>query len=179
MVVHQTELEGVLILEPAVHGDLRGHFLEAYNERTFAEIGIKERFVQDNQSRSRKGVLRGLHYQVSHAQAKLIRVLQGEVFDVVVDVRAGSPTFGKWTGIRLTAEGSKTIWIPKGFAHGFYTLSEFADVSYKVSDFYRPESEKTLLWSDPDVSIRWPLEGEPVLSEKDRSGHLLWTLREG
>ena len=178
MVVHQTELEGVLILEPAVHHDLRGHFLEAYNERAFAEIGIKERFVQDNQSRSRKGVLRGLHYQVRHAQAKLIRVLQGEVFDVVVDVRPDSPTFGKWTAITLTAEGCKAIWIPKGFAHGFYTLSEFADVSYKVSDFYRPDSERTLLWSDPDVSIQWPREGNPVLSEKDRCGHLLRTLRE-
>ena len=179
MVVQQTELEGVLILEPAVHSDLRGHFLEAYNERTFAEIGIKERFVQDNQSRSRKGVLRGLHYQVRRAQAKLIRVLQGEVFDVIVDVRPGSPTFGKWTGIRLTAERGKTVWIPKGFAHGFYTLSEFADVSYKVSDFYSPDSERTLLWSDPDVSIEWPLDGDPVLSEKDRSGHLLRTLGEG
>ena len=177
MVVHRTELEGVLVLEPTVHTDQRGYFAEAYNERAFAEIGITDRFVQDNVSRSKKGVLRGLHYQTENGQGKLIRVLHGEIFDVAVDLRAGSPTFGKWTGMRLTAEGLRTLWIPKGFAHGFYTLSASADVSYKVSDFFRPGSERTLIWSDAEVGIRWPLEGEPTLSDKDRAGHRLRELR--
>jgi len=173
MVVHRTNLEGVLVLEPAVHVDLRGFFLETYNEKEFAKAGITERFVQDNLSRSRKGVLRGLHYQVKKVQAKLIRVLRGEIFDVVVDVRPESQNFGKWTGVHLNDKEMKTIWIPRGFAHGFYTLSESADVSYKVSDFYSPENERTLLWNDPDVAIQWPLQGEPILSEKDRVGHAL------
>ena len=171
MVVHLTDLEGVLLFEPTVHRDARGYFLETYNERAFAEVGIAERFVQDNQSHSHRGVLRGLHYQVEKEQAKLIRVLQGTIFDVVVDLRKESKTFGKWTGVQLAAAEMKAIWIPRGFAHGFYTLSESAEVCYKVTNFYSPESERTLLWNDPQLGIRWPFEGDPLLSEKDRSGH--------
>jgi dTDP-4-dehydrorhamnose 3,5-epimerase len=173
MKVTETKISGVVVLEPTVFSDARGFFLEIYNERTFAELGIKEHFVQDNQSHSKKGVLRGLHYQHPHAQGKLVRVLQGEIFDVAVDLRPGSATFGKWVGERLSSANKKMIWIPKGCAHGFYILSETADVSYKVSDFWAPQFEKTLVWNDPQVGIAWPLEGEPILSEKDRAGHLL------
>jgi dTDP-4-dehydrorhamnose 3,5-epimerase len=176
MVVHLTDLEGVLLLEPTVHRDARGYFLETYNEKKFAEAGITERFLQDNQSHSGRGVLRGLHYQVENEQAKLIRVLRGKIFDVVVDLRRESKTFGKWAGMQLDAAEMKAIWIPRGFAHGFYTLSETAEVCYKVTNFYTPQSERTLLWNDPQLGIRWPLQGEPLLSEKDRSGHLLASL---
>jgi|SRR5579883_250749 dTDP-4-dehydrorhamnose 3,5-epimerase len=173
MLVHRTELEGVLLLEPEVHKDTRGFFLETYSERTFAEAGITERFVQDNQSHSIKGVLRGLHYQLEDPQAKLIRVLKGEIFDVVVDLRPKSRTFGKWISLTLNDGEHKALWIPKEFAHGFYVLSEFADVAYKVTAFYAAQKDRTLLWSDPDLAIRWPLLGAPILSEKDRAGHLL------
>jgi dTDP-4-dehydrorhamnose 3,5-epimerase len=176
MKVSETAIPGLLLLEPKVFADARGFFLEVYNERTFAPLGITERFVQDNQSHSKKCVLRGLHYQGEQAQGKLVRVLQGEVFDVAVDLRRGSPTFGKWVGDKLSSENKRMIWIPKGFAHGFYTLSETADVAYKVTDFWAPQFEKTLLWNDPELGIDWPLDGEPILSDKDRTGHFLQEL---
>jgi dTDP-4-dehydrorhamnose 3,5-epimerase len=171
MRIHPTELQGVVIIEPRVFSDARGYFLETYNAKTFAEAGITELFVQDNHSHSKRGVLRGLHYQLKHAQGKLIRVLLGEIFDVVVDIRPESSTYGKWSGFTLLATEQKMIWIPKGFAHGFYTLSETADIAYKVTAFYAAQHERTLLWNDPDVAIRWPLQGEPILSEKDKGGH--------
>lgn len=169
----QTELADVLLFEPRIFVDSRGFFLETYNERAFADLGISQRFVQDNQSHSKRGVLRGLHYQGQQPQGKLVRVLLGEIFDVAVDVRPGSPTFGKWTGALLSSENHRMIWIPAGYAHGFYTLSDTADVAYKVTDFYAPQHERTLLWNDPDVAIRWPLSGDPVLSDKDRAGNRL------
>jgi len=171
MKIQTTELLGVVVIEPQVFSDARGYFLETYNAMAFAEAGIAERFVQDNQSQSKKGVLRGLHYQVEQAQGKLVRVLRGEIFDVVVDLRTGSGTFGKWFGLSLSASEQRMLWIPKGFAHGFYTLSETAEVAYKVTEFYSPQNERTILWNDPDLAIRWPLEGEPILSEKDKTGH--------
>ena len=173
MLIHRTGLEGVLLLEPEVFSDARGIFLETYNEKVFAAAGIPDRFVQDNQSHSRQGVLRGLHYQVEKPQGKLIRVLQGEIYDVAVDIRPGSKSFGKWHGVRLNGTEPKMLWIPKEFAHGFYTLSESADVAYKVTEFYAPLLERTLRWDDPDLAIPWPLLGEPILSEKDRAGHSL------
>ena len=173
MQIIRTNIPDVLLLEPQVFSDARGYFLETYNERSFTQFGIAERFVQDNQSRSVKGVLRGLHYQLEHAQGKLVRVLSGEIFDVAVDLRPGSATYGKWTGERLSSTNNRMIWIPRGFAHGFYTLSETADVAYKVTDFWAPQHERTLLWNDPDVGIVWPFDGEPILSEKDRAGHTL------
>jgi dTDP-4-dehydrorhamnose 3,5-epimerase len=173
MEIIPTELPGVVLLQPRVFSDSRGFFLETHNERTFAGLGLDLRFVQDNQSHSKKNVLRGLHYQIEQAQGKLVRVLQGEIFDVAVDLRAGSATFGKWVGVTLSSSTNRMIWIPKGFAHGFYTSSETADVLYKVTDFYSPKHEQTLLWNDPDVAIRWPLTGEPLLSDKDRAGHSL------
>lgn len=167
------ELAGIVLVESQVHTDERGWFMEVFHERRFAQAGVTERFVQDNQSHSKQGVLRGLHYQVGKGQGKLIRVLQGEIFDVAVDIRPGSKTFGKWMGVRLTGTAPRMIWIPKGFAHGFYTVSETADVAYKVTEFYAPENDRTLLWNDPDVAVRWPFPGEPILSEKDRAGHSL------
>lgn len=173
MKVTQTSIPEVLVLEPKVFSDARGFFLEIYNERAFADFGIRERFVQDNQSHSKKGVLRGLHYQSQQAQGKLVRVLHGEIFDVAVDLRRESRTFGKWVGERISGENKKMVWIPKGFAHGFYSLSDSADVSYKVTAFWAPQFEKTLLWNDPEVAIQWPMDGKPILSDKDRAGHLL------
>ena len=170
MKIIQTEIPDVVVLEPRIFIDSRGFFLETYNERSFAAMGIAERFVQDNQSYSKQGVLRGLHFQVEQAQSKLVRVVAGEVFDVAVDLRRGSTTFGKWTGAQLSSTNHQMIWIPKGFAHGFYTLSETAEVAYKVTDFYAPQHERTLLWNDPDVSIQWPFKGEPILSGKDSAG---------
>ena len=170
MKIIQTEIPDVVVLEPRIFIDSRGFFLETYNERAFAAMGIAERFVQDNQSYSKQGVLRGLHFQVEQAQGKLVRVVAGEVFDVAVDLRRGSATFGKWTGAQLSSTNHQMIWIPKGFAHGFYTLSETAEVAYKVTDFYAPQHERTLLWNDPDVSIQWPFKGEPILSGKDSAG---------
>jgi dTDP-4-dehydrorhamnose 3,5-epimerase len=170
MKIIQTEIPDVVVLEPRIFTDSRGFFLEIYNERSFAALGIAERFVQDNQSYSKQGVLRGLHFQVQQAQGKLVRVVAGEVFDVAVDLRRRSATFGKWTGAQLSSTNHHMIWIPKGFAHGFYALSETAEVAYKVTDFYAPQHERTLLWNDPDVAIQWPLKGEPILSDKDRAG---------
>ena len=165
-----TGIPDVVVLEPQVYSDARGFFLETYNERTFTSLGLHGRFVQDNQSCSKQGVLRGLHFQVEQEQGKLVRVLAGEVFDVAVDLRKGSVTNGKWVGIKLSSTSHQLIWVPKGFAHGFYTLSETAEVLYKVTDFYSPEHERTLLWNDPDVAIAWPLSGEPILSQKDQMG---------
>jgi|HubBroStandDraft_1064217.scaffolds.fasta_scaffold215326_1 dTDP-4-dehydrorhamnose 3,5-epimerase len=171
MEVIQTDIPDVFLLQPRVFSDSRGFFLETYNKHTLAGLGIETEFVQDNQSHSLKNVLRGLHYQSQHAQGKLVRVLAGEIFDVAVDLRPNSPTRGKWVGIRLSSSSSRMIWIPKGFAHGFYTCSETADVLYKVTDFYAPKYERTLLWNDPEVGIEWPLAGEPILSDKDMAGH--------
>jgi len=173
MKIHSTGLKGVVVIEPEIFSDARGYFLETYNARAFAAAEIVEQFVQDNQSMSKRGVLRGLHYQQEKAQGKLIRVLAGEIFDVVVDLRPDSSTFGKWSGFNLSAREQKMVWIPKGFAHGFYTLSERAEISYKVTEFYVPRDERVLLWNDPVLAIRWPLEGEPILSEKDKKGHFL------
>ncbi len=174
MQVVRTEIPEVLLLEPKVFGDERGFFFEAYNRRAFREAtGLDVEFVQDNHSRSGRNVLRGLHYQIRQAQGKLVRVIAGEIWDVAVDLRRSSPTFGKWTGFALTAESKRTAWIPAGFAHGFLVVSESAEVLYKATDYYAPEHERTLLWSDPALGIRWPLRGEPVLAEKDRSGKRL------
>lgn len=166
----RTEVEGVLILEPKVFGDPRGFFMETYNEVTMAEVGITERFVQDNQSRSRQNVLRGLHYQVKQPQGKLVRAIMGEIFDVAVDLRRSSPTFGKWAAANLSADNKRMMWVPAGCAHGFLVISEYAEVLYKATDFYAPEDERTVHWDDKDLGIMWPLKGVPVLSEKDRKG---------
>lgn len=166
-----TPIDGVLVLEPKVFGDARGFFFESFNARDFAQAtGLNETFVQDNHSKSAKGVLRGLHYQTQHAQGKLVRVTQGAVFDVVVDIRKGSPTFGKWFGSELSAENNKQLWIPAGLAHGFLVTSESAEFLYKTTDYYHPEFERSLLWNDPTVGVEWPLhllQGEPQLAAKD------------
>jgi dTDP-4-dehydrorhamnose 3,5-epimerase len=166
------ELEGVLLIEPRVYGDARGYFLETWHERRYREAGIPGPFVQDNLSFSRRGAVRGLHFQNPSAQAKLVYVLEGEVFDVAVDLRRRSPTFGRWFGIRLSAENKRQLYIPVGFAHGFAVLSETALFAYKCTEFYAPEHEVTLLWNDPDLAIPWPVE-QPVLSEKDQRGRRL------
>lgn len=173
MNVLKTKIPDLLILEPKVFGDDRGFFLESYNQRTLRDIGIDRNFVQDNHSRSSHGVLRGLHYQLQQPQGKLIRVIAGAVWDVAVDIRRHSATFGQWAGVELSAENKKMFWMPEGFAHGFIVLSESAEVLYKASDFYAPAHERSLLWSDPDLNITWPLDGEPVLSAKDKAGSLL------
>jgi dTDP-4-dehydrorhamnose 3,5-epimerase len=170
MKVIETGLPGVLILEPRVFGDERGFFLESYNRQRFAELGLPTDFVQDNHSRSARNVLRGLHYQIRQPQGKLVRVVRGAVFDVAVDLRRSSPTFGRWEGIELSEDNRRMLWIPPGFAHGFLVLTEYADFLYKTTDFYAPEHERCLRWDDPEVGIAWPLEGEPVLSAKDRMG---------
>lgn len=177
MKIIPTEIPDVVVLEPVIHADSRGYFLETYNEQSFEAMGIAERFVQDNQSYSRYGVLRGLHFQLERPQGKLVRAVTGEIFDVAVDLRKESATFGKWAGTRLSSTNHQMIWIPKGFAHGFYTLSESAEVEYKVTDFYAPQHERTLLWNDPDVAIQWPLKGGPILSNKDRAGIRLKEIR--
>jgi dTDP-4-dehydrorhamnose 3,5-epimerase len=164
------DLADVFLLEPTIFGDERGHFFESFNERRFRDLtGVDARFVQDNQSRSARHVLRGLHYQVRQPQGKLVRVLSGSIFDVCVDLRRQSPTFGKWVGVTLTAEDRRAIWVPVGFAHGFLTLSEHADVFYKTTDYYAPEHERAIAWNDPALGIEWPLTAEPVLSGKDRN----------
>jgi dTDP-4-dehydrorhamnose 3,5-epimerase len=165
-----TELEGVFVLEPKVFGDARGFFLESYNERAMAEVGIRERFVQDNHSYSAHNVVRGLHYQIRHPQGKLVRVIAGEILDVVVDLRRTSRTFGKWAAIPLSGENNRMLWIPAGFAHGFRVVSDNAHVLYKTTDFYAPESERTLAWNDPELKIDWQLDGEPTVSSKDQRG---------
>jgi len=167
-----TLLSGVLVLEPRVFRDDRGFFLESYNQNVMRDLGIQESFVQDNHSCSAKTVIRGLHYQIGHPQGKLVRVIVGEVLDVAVDLRRSSPTFGKWHGERLTGESFKMIWIPPGFAHGFHVFSDNAHVLYKTTDFYRPESERTILWNDPDLKIDWQLAGRPIISTKDAQGKL-------
>jgi dTDP-4-dehydrorhamnose 3,5-epimerase len=168
-----TPIDGVLVLEPKVFGDARGFFFESFNARDFAQAtGLDVAFVQDNHSKSAKGVLRGLHYQVQHAQGKLVRVTQGAVFDVVVDIRKGSPTFGKWFGQELSAENNKQMWIPAGLAHGFLVTSDSAEFLYKTTDYYYPEFERSLLWNDADIGIEWPLhllDSEPLLAAKDVS----------
>jgi dTDP-4-dehydrorhamnose 3,5-epimerase len=167
----RTDIPEVLILEPRVFGDERGFFFESYNKRTFREAtGLDVEFVQDNHSRSKRGVLRGLHYQVRQPQGKIIRVIAGEVFDVAVDLRRSSASFGRSVAFNLDAVSRRMAWIPPGFAHGFLVLSEHAEFVYKTTDFYAPEHERTLLWSDPQLGIRWPLQGEPILADKDRRG---------
>ncbi len=170
MLIEQTALAQLLLLTPRYFRDERGFFVESYNKRAFAEAaGADFEFVQDNHSRSARGVLRGLHYQLSpHAQGKLVRVANGEIFDVAVDLRGDSPTFGRWFGTVLSAEKGNQLWIPPGFAHGFLTLSETADVLYKATDYYAPDCERTVAWDDPAIGIDWPLEVEPILSARDR-----------
>lgn len=171
MNVIATELPEVLILEPKVFGDERGFFYESFNARAFSEAtGMTPQFVQDNHSRSQKGVLRGLHYQVDHAQGKLVRVTAGEVLDIAVDIRQSSPTFGQWVGVRLSAENFRQLWIPEGFAHGFVVLSDYAEFLYKTTDYYTPAAERCIRWDDPDLAIDWELAGEPKLSAKDQQG---------
>lgn len=166
-----TAIPDVLVIEPAVHGDARGFFLESWNRKSFAKlVGRDVEFVQDNHSMSLKGVLRGLHYQVKQAQGKLVRVVAGEVYDVAVDLRRSSPTFGRAVAERLSAANRRMMWVPEGFAHGFLVLSESAQFLYKTSDYYAPEHERTLLWNDPALGIAWPLEGAPALKPKDAAG---------
>ena len=160
----------MLILEPRVFGDARGFFLESYNQKVMAEVGINEPFVQDNHSCSNRNVLRGLHYQVQRAQGKLVRVVSGEILDVAVDLRRNSPSFGRWEAVRLSGDNKRMVWIPAGFAHGFRVLVDHTHVLYKTTDFYFPEFEHTILWNDPDLKIDWQLQGEPIISDKDRRG---------
>jgi dTDP-4-dehydrorhamnose 3,5-epimerase len=165
-----TSLPGVFVLQPRVFGDERGFFLESYNEKIFADLGITERFVQDNHSKSRKNVLRGLHYQIQHPQGKLVRVVEGEILDVAVDMRRSSPTFAGWEAVRLSGENKRVMWIPPGFAHGFRVISEQAHVLYKTTDYYAPEFERTLAWNDPQLKVDWELTGEPIVSARDQRG---------
>ena len=166
-----TALEGLLVIEPKVFGDERGLFYESWNRRDFnALVGRDVDFVQDNYSRSVRGVLRGLHYQVKQPQGKLVRVISGDVFDVAVDLRRSSRTYGQWAGEKLTGENRRMLWIPEGFAHGFVVLSDAAEFLYKATDYYAPEHERTLLWNDPALNIAWPLEGAPILKPKDAAG---------
>ena len=169
----ETSLPGVVLLEPKVFGDTRGFFMESWNKRTLLELGINADFVQDNHSKSQQGVLRGLHYQLTQPQGKLVRVIAGEVFDVAVDMRASSPNFGKSVSFYLSAENQQMAWIPPGFAHGFYVTSASAEFLYKTTDYWFPEHERTLLWNDPALGIEWPLAGEPVLAAKDAAGKSL------
>lgn len=174
MNVITTPLQGLLVLEPRVFGDDRGFFFESYNARRFAELtGVTAPFVQDNHSRSARNVLRGLHYQIQQAQGKLVRVTAGAVYDVAVDLRKSSPTFGQWYGTELSAENKRQMWIPAGFAHGFVVTSEAAEFLYKTTDYWAPEHERAILWNDPAIGIQWPLDGAPLLSGKDQAGKLL------
>jgi dTDP-4-dehydrorhamnose 3,5-epimerase len=175
MNVITTPLEGLLVLEPRVFGDDRGFFYESFNAKRFAELtGVTAEFVQDNHSRSAKGVLRGLHYQIQQAQGKLVRATAGSVFDVAVDIRKNSPTFGQWFGIELSAENKRQMWIPPGFAHGFVVTSDSAEFLYKTTDYWAPEHERSILWNDPAIGIQWPaLDAEPLLSGKDQAALLL------
>ncbi len=174
MVVIKTKIPEVLILEPNVFGDERGFFMESWNQKAFNEaVGREVPFVQDNHSRSAKNVLRGLHYQIQQPQGKLVRVVSGEVFDVAVDIRTGSETYGQWVGEVLSARNNRQLWVPEGFAHGFLVLSDNAEFLYKTTDYYAPEHERCILWNDSDLGIVWPLEGEPVLSTRDQLGVFL------
>lgn len=174
--VTPTALADVLILEPKVFGDARGFFFESFNARDFAQAtGVQAEFVQDNHSKSRQGVLRGLHYQISHPQGKLVRVTQGDVFDVAVDLRRSSPGFGRWVGVHLSADNHRQLWVPPGFAHGFVVLSETAEFLYKTTDYWYPEHERSLRWNDPALAIDWPLQGEPLLAAKDAQAPTLDT----
>ncbi len=164
----KTEIKDLYIIEPTIFGDNRGYFMETYSEQAFKEAGLDYTFVQDNQSSSRKGVLRGLHFQVKHPQAKLVRVLKGEVFDVAVDLRKASPTYGKWVGVFLSEDNKRQLLIPRGFAHGFMVVSEQAEFVYKCDEFYHPEDESGIIWNDPDIAIDWPNIEEAILSEKDK-----------
>jgi dTDP-4-dehydrorhamnose 3,5-epimerase len=170
MQIHTTNLAEVKLLEPRVFADSRGFFLESYNQRTFAELGIRDAFVQDNHSRSERGVLRGVHYQLVQPQGKLVRAVRGEIFDVAVDLRRNSSTFGQWTGHLLSEENKQMLWIPAGFGHGFLVLSPVAEVLYKATDFYAPQGERSILWNDPAIGIQWPDAGTPILSAKDSAG---------
>ena len=171
MNVIETTISDVKIFEPKVFGDTRGFFFESFNYRVFEEaVGHSVEFVQDNHSKSAKNVVRGLHYQIDHAQGKLVRVVAGEVFDVAVDIRRASPTFGQWVGVVLSAENKRQLWIPEGFAHGFVVMSDAAEFLYKTTDFYAPQFERCIRWDDPAIAIQWPLTGEPLLSQKDAQG---------
>ena len=171
MNIIKTEIPDVLIIEPKIFGDARGFFFESFSQRDWQEkAGMAKPFVQDNHSRSEKNVLRGLHYQIRQPQGKLVRVVLGKVFDVAVDIRRSSPTFGRWVGAELSAENHRQMWIPEGFAHGFYVLSDAAEFLYKTTDYWAPQYERTLLWNDPDLAIAWPLDGQPLLSAKDAQG---------
>ncbi|HAA30244.1 MAG TPA: dTDP-4-dehydrorhamnose 3,5-epimerase [Cyanobacteria bacterium UBA8553] len=166
-----TEVSDVLITEPRVFEDDRGFFFESFNEKAFAEkLGVEIRFVQDNHSRSTQNVLRGLHYQIQQPQGKLVRVVVGAVFDVAVDLRKSSPTFGQWVGSILSAENKRQLWVPAGFGHGFCVMSEVAEVLYKTTDYYAPQHERCVIWNDPDLAINWPLTGDPIVSAKDQAG---------
>jgi dTDP-4-dehydrorhamnose 3,5-epimerase len=176
MKVITTAIPDVLILEPTVFGDERGFFYESFNERRFVEINDstrKARFVQDNHSKSAKNVLRGLHYQIRQPQGKLVRVVSGEVFDVAVDIRKSSPSFGRWVGVKLSADNKRQLWIPEGFAHGFIVTSESAEFLYKTTDYWAPEHERCIVWNDPSIGIEWPIDAAPLLSAKDLNGKLL------
>lgn len=171
MQFHPSEIPDVLLLEPRVFGDDRGFFFESYNQRVFTEkAGNSVQFVQDNHSSSRQNVLRGLHYQIQQPQGKLVRVIVGQIYDVAVDLRRSSPTFGQWVGYELSAQNKHQLWVPAGFGHGFLVLSEQAEVLYKTTDYYAPEHERCIRWDDPDLAIAWPLAGEPILSAKDQAG---------
>jgi len=174
MQILRTSIPEILILEPKVFGDERGFFMETYQARQFIELGLPTQFVQDNHSGSRQGILRGLHYQIRQAQGELVRVISGEIFDVAVDLRKASPSFGKWVGATLSAQNKHLIWIPPGFAHGFYVLSDWAEIVYKATDYYAPEWERSILWNDPELGIEWPLNDQqpPILSAKDANGVL-------
>ncbi|WP_029918811.1 dTDP-4-dehydrorhamnose 3,5-epimerase [Nevskia soli] len=168
------ELPDVVLIEPKVFGDDRGFFYESFNRKVFAQgTGVDPDFVQDNHSRSSRGVLRGLHYQIQQTQGKLVRVVQGRVFDVAVDLRRSSPTFGQWTGMELSGENKRMLWVPPGFAHGFVTLSDTAEFLYKTTDYYAPAHERSIIWNDPRIGIHWPIDFEPVLAKKDAAGSLL------
>ena len=173
MRVVPTSLPDVLLIEPSVFGDQRGFFFESWNRRAFGEAGVEAEFVQDNHSRSVHNVLRGLHYQIEHAQGKLVRVCAGTVFDVAIDIRRSSPTFGRWVGMELSAENRRMLWIPPGFAHGFLVMSDSAEFLYKTTDYWYPEHERTLLWNDPALAIEWPLDGPPTVAAKDAAGRPL------
>lgn len=170
MKVVETPFPGAFILQPQVFGDERGFFLESYNEKVFASLGIHDHFVQDNHSYSKRGVLRGLHYQIQKPQGKLVRVVDGEILDVFLDLRRSSPTFGRWRTVRLSGDNRLLVWVPVGFAHGFQVLSESAHVLYKTTEFYAPELERTILWNDPDLQISWDSTLELILSDKDKKG---------